>query len=324
MKGTYLPDVGPNGPLEANLIDPNTTSTGNFGADVTALKLNIDFSDAGLLPGNLDVPFGDLVLTNFTDLTQLNGLTVRQFSAIVNTLLGGGSCGSFTIDDLDPVVASLNASFGDGIDSPFAEEHLVIVQVPPVMQAVNRSGSTITFTWSTTPRSMYQVQFITDLTRTNWISLGSAIRATNFTWTASETMTNSQGFYRIELLPPQVTTPTNDGFTTYGQADWADNPIAATLLQADYDTVYASTLDIFEVGIPGTAGFSMTFTDSSDVLHYLPAMGTPGRWTATFSTRVRPLRERSAGMSRRSNSTSTSPTPGFCRATPTPAFISAI
>jgi hypothetical protein len=69
------------------------------------------------------------------------------------------------------------------------------------MQTASHSGKSVTLTFSTTPTVMYQVQFITDLTQTNWTNLGSPIRATNFTWTASETMTNSKGFYRIDQLP---------------------------------------------------------------------------------------------------------------------------
>jgi hypothetical protein len=200
----YLPNVGAIGPLDDDLVNPDTTSSGAFGGEVATLKLNIDFSDAGFLPGNLGVHLGDLVLQGFStksNLRGLNGLPVRQFSAIVNTLLGGGSFGSFTIAELDPIVANLNACFGGGMVDSFATDHLAVPQVPLVMQAASHSGNSITLTWSTTPASMYQVQFITDLTQTNWTNLGSPIRATNFTWTASDTTTNSHGFYRIDQLP---------------------------------------------------------------------------------------------------------------------------
>jgi hypothetical protein len=84
----YLPTSGAIGPLDADLVNPTSTPSGAFGGEVAALKLNIDFSDAGLLPGNLNVRFGDLVLQNFNklqgnlkSLRSLNGLTVRQFMA---------------------------------------------------------------------------------------------------------------------------------------------------------------------------------------------------------------------------------------------------
>jgi hypothetical protein len=69
------------------------------------------------------------------------------------------------------------------------------------MQTASHSGNSITLTWSTTPTVMYQVEFTTNLSQTNWTNLGSPIRATNFTWTASDTTTNSQKFYRIDQLP---------------------------------------------------------------------------------------------------------------------------
>ena len=70
-----------------------------------------------------------------------------------------------------------------------------------MIQTVSRSGNSVTLTWGTTPTQMYQVQSSTNLSQTNWISLGSPIRATNLTLTASATSTNSKAFYRIAQLP---------------------------------------------------------------------------------------------------------------------------
>jgi hypothetical protein len=213
---SYLPDGGSTGPLPGDLLNPTSTASGAFGGDVTALKLNIDFSDAGLLPGNLGIHFGDLKLQNFHTLggknvSSLNVLTVRQFAGGMNNLLGGGTffipTRNFTyhtadIDLLDPVIAELNASFDEGvIVSTFATNNLTIAPVPLVIQTVSRSGNSVTLTWGTTPTEMYQVQSSTNLSQTNWISLGSPIRATNLTMTASATSTNSKAFYRIAQLP---------------------------------------------------------------------------------------------------------------------------
>jgi hypothetical protein len=208
----YLPDAGALGVLNVSLVDPTTSSSGAFGGDVVALVLDIDFSDAGLLQGNLNVHFGDLVLQNFTkmkgdlkSLRSLNGLTVRQFAADVNILLGGGSFGIYTADDIpifDSIVRSIDVSFKDGtVFNPFATNNLAVASVPLVMQSVARSGNSISFTCSTTPTQMYQVQCLTNLSQTNWVNLGSAFRATNYTTTVSDTLTNAQMFYRIAQLP---------------------------------------------------------------------------------------------------------------------------
>jgi hypothetical protein len=119
----YLPALGAIGPLNADLINPSSTSSGTYGGEVLALQLNIDFSDAGFTLGNAGIPFGDLILSNFSTLPGLNGLTVRDFSGLVNTLLGGGSNG-YTISELYPLTVDLNSSFGGGGVSQFALDHL--------------------------------------------------------------------------------------------------------------------------------------------------------------------------------------------------------
>jgi hypothetical protein len=204
----YLPSAGTPAPLGGDYLNPGSTPSGVFGGEVAALKLNIDFSDAGLLPGNLNVHFGDLVLEGFgrtkSGPSGLNGLTVRQFSAFVNTALGGGAFnqyGSYTIANLDSITQSINGSFFGDVPGQFATDHLAVASVPLVMQSVARSGNSISFTCSTTPASMYQVQCLTNLSQTNWVNLGSAFRATSYTTTISDTLTNAQRFYRVEQLP---------------------------------------------------------------------------------------------------------------------------
>jgi hypothetical protein len=120
----YLPAVGPSGPLTSDLIDPTSTSAGGFGGEVTALKLNIDFADAGVLVGTSGIRFGALTLCDITALPLLSGTTVRQTLALSNTLLGGGSA-IYTIAQIDPLVRELNAAFGAGSVSQWAQDHLV-------------------------------------------------------------------------------------------------------------------------------------------------------------------------------------------------------
>jgi hypothetical protein len=128
----YQPSVGPYAPLNASALNPITTASGAFGGEVLALEFNVDFSDAGLLPGTSGLRFGDLVLTGFSPTTfpQLNGLTVRQFLGDVNTVLGGGSS-IVSISDLgtlvdgEPLITDVNISFFSGVPTQFAQDHLV-------------------------------------------------------------------------------------------------------------------------------------------------------------------------------------------------------
>jgi hypothetical protein len=133
----YMPSIGPYAPLNSSYLNPTTTSSGRFGGDVMALLFNVDFSDAGLLPGTSGLRFGNLILADFTGaLAPLDGLTVRQFLADMNTLLSGGSS-IVTIADLGETVADVNASFSSGFVSQFAQDHLEApVSATPVPAAL--------------------------------------------------------------------------------------------------------------------------------------------------------------------------------------------
>jgi hypothetical protein len=124
--GDFLPANGAVGPLNGDLENPTATSSGIFAGQVAGLKLNIDFSAAGLLPGTSGLNFGDLVLTGMTGSDSgLNGLTVSEFLSLTNTALGGGATG-FTFSDLDIQLVGLNNAFDDGtVASSFAQEHLI-------------------------------------------------------------------------------------------------------------------------------------------------------------------------------------------------------
>src|SRR2546423_13915927 len=108
----YLPAIGVFAPLNSCAFNPISTASGGFGGEVLGLEFNVDFSDAGFLPGTTGIPFGNLILENFST-PAFNGLTVRQFLGDGNTLLGGGSS-VFTIADLGPTVHDVNVSFFDG------------------------------------------------------------------------------------------------------------------------------------------------------------------------------------------------------------------
>jgi uncharacterized repeat protein (TIGR03803 family) len=72
---------------------------------------------------------------------------------------------------------------------------------PPVIESVTRSGQIIQFTWSATAGSMYQVQYKTNLLQSKWADLGASTNALGASLSATDSIANSQRFYRIELLP---------------------------------------------------------------------------------------------------------------------------
>jgi hypothetical protein len=120
----YLPQALAPGALNANVTDPDSTSSGIFGGQVAALKLDIDFSDADLLAHPSGVAFGDLVFTGLTGgLAGVDGLTIRQVSSIANIQLGGGT-EPYSFVDFSSLLNDVNASFDGGFVSVFAQDHL--------------------------------------------------------------------------------------------------------------------------------------------------------------------------------------------------------
>jgi hypothetical protein len=139
----YLPQVTAPGPLDADLLDPTTSSSGALGGAVVALTLNVDFSDYGATLGASGLAFGDLTLCGLAGQPNLNNLTVRQFLAVVNTAIGGGGAPN-SFDDLYQVTESLNLSFDSGIPTQFAQEHLARPTTTnhcPTAAALNVSAS---------------------------------------------------------------------------------------------------------------------------------------------------------------------------------------
>ena len=71
----------------------------------------------------------------------------------------------------------------------------------PVIQSATRSGDSIVFAWGTAATQSYQIQFTTNLSGGQWTDLGGPVTATNSSASASVSITNSQTFYRLLLLP---------------------------------------------------------------------------------------------------------------------------
>jgi hypothetical protein len=135
----YLPSNGLPAALNADLVDPVTSASGVFGGEVVALQLNVDFSDAGYLSGSLGIPFGDLLIQNYTALPQANGLTVRQFLALANLGLGGGMV-PYSFSDATALLQDLNVAFSQGqFVTQFAQDHLFVAQTSSVPEPATLS-----------------------------------------------------------------------------------------------------------------------------------------------------------------------------------------
>ena len=121
---TYLANtVTPLSPFTSqptpDLNNPGTPG-GEFGADVLALQLNLDYSNAnaGVNPG-----FGSLT---YYGSDSLSGSTVTQILGVANQVLGGNSTAmpsGYNLNSLDALVENLNAAFHSS-DVSWAQGHL--------------------------------------------------------------------------------------------------------------------------------------------------------------------------------------------------------
>jgi hypothetical protein len=126
----YMPAVGTPGSLNSSLVNPLSSASGQFGGSVVALKLNIDFSDAGHTLGTLGIPYGDLVIHDYSDFPQVNDLTIRQVLGEANICLSGAIVCSAA--DFNLLLIRLNLAFDGRFSLQFAQDHLLLPsqQVP--------------------------------------------------------------------------------------------------------------------------------------------------------------------------------------------------
>jgi len=75
------------------------------------------------------------------------------------------------------------------------------VRVPVTFGAIAVTYGIFTMTWSAFPNQTYQVQFKTNLLQTSWSNLGGPVSATTISATATDVLSDSQRFYRVNPLP---------------------------------------------------------------------------------------------------------------------------
>jgi hypothetical protein len=126
--------------------------------------------------------------TNLTDNAHISG---SQTNLLAITTVVTNDAGNYQI-----IITNSSGS----VTSTVAALTLLL---PPVFQTVTVTNGTLAFSWSAVTGQIYQVQYNTGLTQTNWLNLSSVITATNITMTGSDITpaTNSQRFYRVILLP---------------------------------------------------------------------------------------------------------------------------
>jgi len=144
------------------------------------------------------------------NLAGQNGYTPNQFQVQWNT---NGSAAHTIFNQVDmgtfdwnnmvfTVVASTNITtlrFGFRNDNGFFTlDNVTLTPLgAPAFQSASVTGGTMQLTWTGVSGLQYQVQYVTNLTQANWVTLASAA-ATGSTMTTTDTVgTNTARFYRI-------------------------------------------------------------------------------------------------------------------------------
>jgi uncharacterized repeat protein (TIGR03803 family) len=124
-------------------------------------------------------------------LTTLYSFTGGKDGAYPYAPLVQGSDGNF-----------YGTTYGGGVGGVGTVFRLAVVPAAPTFQAVTLTNGLLSLTWSTDAGGMYQLQYNSDLSSSNWTNLGSAVTATGGTLSAIGSVTNGpRRFYRVVLLP---------------------------------------------------------------------------------------------------------------------------
>ncbi len=104
--GYFLPQTGRASILNRSLCNPTLSSAGEFAGNVLALRLNVDFSNAGVTTRGL----GSVKLSN----TALKGWTIGQVLSLSENVLGGYTCylpWGVSVSTLNSIVAGINNTY---------------------------------------------------------------------------------------------------------------------------------------------------------------------------------------------------------------------
>jgi hypothetical protein len=113
----FLPDGSTPGVLDQDYVDPTTTSAGVLASQILGLRLNVEYSCAGVFT-ILGVPtagecFGDLTIPTSCANGMFDGLTVNEFLAIADSVVAGLSVSGVTPSDVNYTASCLNELHSD-------------------------------------------------------------------------------------------------------------------------------------------------------------------------------------------------------------------
>ena len=137
----------------------------------------------GATPNEFLVTWNGSSLVNVTNIIATNWINLQA----TGVATGASSILAFVLQD-NPGYLGLD----DISVSPLPQ---------PSFLTANSAPGAIVFNWSALPGFGYQLQYTSDLGSGNWSNLGGAMTASNGVLATTDSLTNSQRFYRLLLLP---------------------------------------------------------------------------------------------------------------------------
>jgi photosystem II stability/assembly factor-like uncharacterized protein len=177
--GTYAAAIGQVG-LPLATVSQNLPT---FPGQLYWVSFWLDSPD-GATPNEFSATWGGITIFDQVDMPAI-GWTNLQFlvtATSANTVLQFGGRDDATWLGLDDVSA--------------------VPVTPPLFQSATRSNNVVNFVWRSIAGLVYQAQYNTNLTKTNWVNLGSPVTATGPTATNSDAIgSDPRRFYRLLMLP---------------------------------------------------------------------------------------------------------------------------
>jgi hypothetical protein len=208
-----------NGVINNSLFD-GVVNTGNLGSVATNY---IHSGNDGMALGDTNVAYisqnvptlpGANYLISFW-LDNYTGATPNQFlvnwntnTVTTNTIFNSSNIGVQNWTNMLFVVTATGTNttlqFGAENDNDFfGLDDIAVNAIPlPSFRTFSKTNSTLNFTWNALAGVLYQMQFSTNLSKTNWINLGAPVTATNSIIILTNSIgPDAQRFYRVRRLP---------------------------------------------------------------------------------------------------------------------------
>jgi uncharacterized repeat protein (TIGR03803 family) len=153
----------------------------------------------GNLYGTTYIGGGNQFGTIFEITTDGNLTRLISFSGTSGPSLGANPLGALVQGTDGNFYGTTSLGGANGLGTIFR----LSVPMPAVFKAITLTNGTATLTWSAVVGQTYQVQYSTNLTQTNWNSLGKPGAASNGTMTTTDSgaASSPQRFYRVILFP---------------------------------------------------------------------------------------------------------------------------